>query len=475
MGCVKDKPKITITAYNQRKISEPAAFEYEDYANYQEMSSYLGYFNLIKKLDVVMAPSSEVPLYIGNCEFMNINYFFNYLLDRSSMSVKLNESIFAGGKGFSFYKAICSSLGESFERLMACLEYFIQKDQVELGTYKDLLQRGLKPIHPEGVQSFSEEQFGDDEFLFEKFDEETYTSWVKMEDMLNGEDIYVPACIILMFYKPDTMDEKRVGYATSGGLTSHYLESNGIKHGLTEIIERHEINLSWYCGIQPEEIVLDEIKNEKLDQFKDYIAEKNIRFFRHNVDQQNFHVVTAMSFDTDMTKYSFNTGGGIDEDIESAILSSMEEYTQAVNNTRKIVYAPNWLTSQFSNQVLDVNEDDNPRDFKTFYQAVSYYGLKTHQEKLDWYVKGNTQRMLSEVRENQTQEDIMTYIEKEQIRPVISRLEIADQFNHIYISKVFMKEFTPAFIAGVPALGHPKYAEYLPEDATINKEILPFP
>ncbi|WP_232713552.1 YcaO-like family protein [Bacillus xiapuensis] len=354
MGLVKAKKRVKINIQNKRKISEPPFLEYEDYTNYKEMSSYLGYFNLIKKLDVVMAPSSEIPLYIGNCEFMNINYFFNYLLRRTSMSVKLNESIFAGGKGFTLYKAICSSLGEAFERLMACLEYFEQKERIVLGSYLDLQRQGMKAIHPKEIRNFSADQLTEENFLFEEFHEDTYTSWMQMEELNTGDSIYIPACLILMYYKPQSTAEKRIGYATSGGLTSHYLEQHGIEHGLMEIIERHEINLSWYCKIKTEEIIIDQIHNKQLKRFKDYIQEKNIRFFRHNVDQQNFHVITAMSFDDDMTKYSFNTGGGISPDIERAILASMEEYTQAVNNTRKIVYAPNWLTSKFSNGVLDL-------------------------------------------------------------------------------------------------------------------------
>lgn len=475
MGFVKERSKVTVSIINKRKISEPQIIEYRDFANYKEMSSYLGYFNLVKKLDVVMAPSSELPLYIGNCEFMNINYFFNYLLRRTSMSVKLNESIFAGGKGFTLYKAICSSLGEAFERLMACLEYFEQKDHILLGSYNEIIGRGLKAIHPSDIKNFSDDQFDNDEFLFEEFQEDTYTSWLKMEDMRSGDEIYMPACLILMYYKPKSDAEKRIGYATSGGLTSHYLEEHGVQHGLMEIIERHEINLSWYCRIKPEEIVIDTIQNKQLLNFKDYIQEKNIRFFRHNVDQQNFHVITAMSFDDDMTKYSFNTGGGISPDIEKAILASMEEYTQAVNNTRKIVYAPNWLTSKFSNGVLDVNEDDDPRNFKTFYQAVSYYGLKSNQHKLDWYVKGNPQRLLSEVRAEQTSLNIREYVDENEMKPLMAKLAIGDRFKHIYISKVYMREFTPAFIAGVPVLGHEKYDEFLREGDEINQEILPFP
>ncbi|MFA9555699.1 YcaO-like family protein [Evansella sp. AB-rgal1] len=475
MGLEKNKQMVSITVLNKRKISEPASFEYEDFTNYMEMNSYLGYFNLIKKLDVVLAPSSELPLFIGNCEFMNINYFFNYLLRSTSMSVKLSESIFAGGKGFTVYKAICSSLGEAFERLMACLEYFVQKENIEIGTYKMLKEKGLTPIHPNDLRSFSDEQFLDENLLFDVFDEDTFTSWIKMIEMSSGTEVYIPACLILMYYKPKSKNEKRIGYATSGGLTSHYLEDKGIQHGLMEIIERHEINLSWYCKIQPEEIIIDDSEDPQLRKYMNYITEKNIRFFRHNVDQQNFHVITAMSFDDDMTKYSFNTGGGISPSIERAILSSLEEYTQAVNNTRKIVYAPNWLTSSYSNGVLDVNEDDDPKNFKTFYQAVSYYGLKRNQHKLDWFVKDNPKRLLSEIRETETRLNILEYIKKHNIEPYIARLDIGKQFKNIYISKVFMKEFTPAFIAGVPMFGHKKYNQYLHKDVEMNREILPFP
>lgn len=475
MGHVKKQPLLAIDIINHRKICEKPYLQYEDFVNYKEMSSYLGYFNLIKKLDVVMAPSSELPLYIGNCEFMNIDYFFNYLLRRTSMSANLSESIFAGGKGFSIYKAICSSLGEAFERIMACLEYFEQKDQIVLGSYQDLIRQGLCAIEPKEITNFSKEQFLKEDFLFYEFNEDTFTSWIKMIEIESREEVYFPASLILMYYKPKSEEEKRIGYATSGGLTSHYLEDYGVQHGLMEIIERHEINLSWYCRVRPEEIIIDHIENKQLAGLEDYIKEKKIKFFRHNVDQQNFHVVTAMSFDDDLTKYSFNTGGGVSEDIEDAILSSLTEYTQAVNNTRQIVYAPNWLTSSFSHGVLDVNEDDDPKDFKTFYQAVSYYGLKKYRNKLDWYVKGNDQRSLSELCKEQTKLPIQDYVKKNNLNPYMTHLQVANRFKYIYISKVFLKEFTPAFIAGVPMLGHSKYEEYLEDGQSMNEEILPFP
>lgn len=466
---------LKINIINRKKIIEPNIFQLEDYLNYKEMFSYVGYFNLIKKLDLILPPSSELPLYIGNCEFMNINYAFNYLLNKSSMKINLSESIFSGGKGDNFYKTICSSLGEAFERFMGCLEYFNQKDALVVGTYNELHKLGLNAINPEELKIFSKEQLEEKNFLFDDFDKNTKISWIKMYRFKNNEEIYVPSCLILMYYSPKDKSEKRIGYATSGGLTSHISEDKCIEHGILEIIERHEINLSWYCKIPPKKIILDNITNSKLKIYENYIKENNIQFYLHNVDQQNFHVVTAISFDDDINKYAFNAGGGISEDIELAILSAIQEYAQSVNNTRKIIYAPSWITSIFSNNVLNVNKDDDPREFKTFYQAVSYYGLKEHSHKLDWYIKNNINILLSDIQKNQPKLSILDYIKDKKIDPIYLKLKVDNNFKYIHIAKIFMTEFSSAFIAGFPAFGHKSYSKYLRKNESINSDILPFP
>lgn len=466
---------LTIITHNHRKISEPAVFQIDDFLNYREMMNYLGYFNLIKKLDIVLAPFSELPLFIGNCEFANIDYIFNYLLGRSSQTISLSESIFAGGKGFTYYKAICSSLGEAFERFMACLEYFVQQKNFVVASYKELCGQNLHAANPKDYLLFSLEQHKQYNFLFDRLDEDSKIGWIPMKEYRTEREILFPACLVLMYYVQQANDEARIGYSTSGGLTSHFEPERGTLHGIEEIIERHEINLSWYCKVPPKEIVLDKVENPRLLKFEEYIKDKNIHFYRHNVDQDNFHVVTAMSFDQDMTKYSFNAGGGVANDIESAIVGALEEYMQSVNNTRKIVYAPDWVTSRFSNRVLEVHEGDDPKNFKTFYQAVSFYGLACYKERLNWFVKGNTKIKLSKLRKMQTGLSVAEYITQNNVEPVYMILNMQECFRRIYISKVYMKEFSPAFIAGIPALGHPCYSIYLKEGETINENILPFP
>lgn len=466
---------LKIKVQNHKKISEPSEFKVEDFLNYREMMNYLGYFNLIKKLDIVLAPYSELPLFIGNCEFSNIDYIFNYLLGNTGQSLSLSESIFAGGKGFTYYKAICSSLGEAFERLMACFEYFEQENNLVVSSYKDLVNKNINAANPADYSLFAKDQHEEKNFLFDKFNEDSIIGWVPMKEYRTDEEILFPASLVLMYYVQQEKNEDRIGYSTSGGLTSHFEYNRGILHGIEEIIERHEINLSWYCKNPPKAIILDKVKNSKLLKFKEYIRDKNINFYLHNVDQENFHVVTAMSFDEDMTKYSFNAGGGVSNDIESAILSSLEEYMQSINNTRKIVYAPNWITSKFSNQVLDVHEGDDPKNFKTFYQAVSYYGLSCYKRELDWFVKGNDKIKLSEIRKEQLGLSVKEYVEKNDIKPVYTVLKMQERFRRIYIAKVYMKEFSTAFIAGVPALGHKAYEKFLPKGENLNKRILPFP
>lgn len=47
---------LIIKARNHRKISEPAEFQIEDFLNYQEMITYLGYFNPIEKVETEEIP-----------------------------------------------------------------------------------------------------------------------------------------------------------------------------------------------------------------------------------------------------------------------------------------------------------------------------------------------------------------------------------------------------------------------------------
>ncbi len=48
MGSLTKKGRLlTIQIINKRKISEPPLMEYDDYINYSEMISYLGYFNFV--------------------------------------------------------------------------------------------------------------------------------------------------------------------------------------------------------------------------------------------------------------------------------------------------------------------------------------------------------------------------------------------------------------------------------------------
>lgn len=466
---------MKIKVVNHQKICEPYIFEHEDYVNYKEMMNYLGYFNLVKKVDIVLSPSNELSLFIGNTQFTSIDYIINYILEQTSLSENISDSVFAGGKGFSMYKAICSSFGEAFERFVGLFEYFQIYNKLIFSTSRELSASGKEVIGPKEIQNFRDEDFSKKTFLFDRFDEDTKICWVKGERYFTGEPVYFPASLMLIFYKPLFKEEKRIGYSTSGGLTSHYTYEGGKKHGLTEIMERNEINLTWYVNKQPKLIDLDEVRSKKLKKLLPYINENNIKFFLHNQDQQDFYVVTSMSFDQDLKQFSFNTGGGIDSDIEKAILHSLEEYVQSINNTRKIVYAPNWTTSLFSNYILSVEPDDDPRDFKTFYQAVSYYGLKEHQDKLNWYVKNNEKISLTSLHEIQNEKDIEKFLIKENIDPIFFSFEVAKQFKRIFISKVYIPEYTPAFIAGIPMLGHEKYDLHLAEGTDFRKDILPYP
>ncbi|EUJ21525.1 hypothetical protein MAQA_02292 [Listeria aquatica FSL S10-1188] len=70
---------------------------------------------------------------------------------------------------------------------------------------------------------------------------------------------------------------------------------------------------------------------------------------------------------------------------------------------------------------------------------------------------------------------LKNFLKKNNIDPIYFPYKISKRFKNIYISKVYIPEFTPAFIAGQPMLGHDKYETYLVEGTTYRKDILPYP
>lgn len=156
----------------------------------------------------------------------------------------LSKSLFGGGKGYTYSKLYISTLGEMFERIIGAFSYFWFNSSFLFGSYSELSNEKHHLIPPDKIEIFAEEQFTP-EFHYRKFDKNTKIRWVEGSRLKSGEKVYVPAQLVFIYYPLEVKGEARIGYATSGGLSLHDNRELALYHGITECIERDQINLRW--------------------------------------------------------------------------------------------------------------------------------------------------------------------------------------------------------------------------------------
>lgn len=481
---------MRISVINSDSIRYSYQSSYDTYKAYTELEKYYGPYELFSKVTTYFRSTYELPSYIGKGVYNDIDYMIQKMNNKMSQNPNLSKSLFGGGKGNSFSKLYISTLGEMFERIIGALSYYRFKDQFIFGSYNDL-KDNFNLYSPDQLFIFAKEQFTED-FLYENFTKDTKIRWVEGEKLLSGKKVYVPAQLIFIFFPFEKENEERIGYATSGGLSLHDNKELALFHGITECIERDAINVRWYNNIPPDIIDFNELNNlspygkQVLDHKK--TIERKISAYYHNIDLDEFPVVTALSYDQDITKFSFCAGGGVDSTLETAVESSFREYGQSELNLRSLFYNPNWYSSKSMIELFGF-EDFDLKNMTLFYEIVPYYGLKKHRNMLNWYISKNNKKHVSkegiiQISDFKNQyEYLIATLKKYNIEPIIFDLT-PKGFNFIRLIKSYIPELTSAFLPNAPCLGHPRFYHLAYENGLsdsvltfeeLNKDPLPFP
>lgn len=358
-------------------------------------------------------------------------------------------------------------LGEAVERVIGSYAYF-EKDMGEIiyGSYNSLAGKGINCIKPDELPLFHEEQYKEKNFPYKPFTKDSQLGWIKGKKLISGDDIYLPAQLIMIFYSPKRQEDL-IGYATSGGLDSHINVYEGIYHGICELIERDAVNIRWICKIPPEKIIFT--KNDILSSNLRYMLEAieglpmNIDFYYHSTDIKEIPVVTAISIEKHFKKYSYHPGGGADANIEIAILRSLTEFTQAERNLKLALLFPSRGHSYSIDKVFGIDKDAPVSKINIFFKVVVYYGYKKNLEKLRWYlnegkslpIKSIPSTMLSDSKEKY--DFILKVMKKHNIDPIFFDFTPAI-FNKLKLIKVFIPELTLPFLTSHPYLGHSRYS-----------------
>lgn len=462
--------------------------KYSTYKAYTELERYYGPYEMFEKVSTFYRSCYELPSYIGKGVYNNIDYMIQKMNQDMGNDPALSKSLFGGGKGYTYSKLYISTLGEMFERIIGAFSYFVFKDKFIFGSYKELKDK-YNLMSPQDMQIFAKEQFTT-EFHYRDFTEDTKIRWVEGTKLLGGEKVYVPAQLVFIYYPMEIHGERKIGYATSGGLSLHDDRELALYHGITECIERDQINLRWYNHIPPEKINYEDFydfsKYGKSIIAHEKKINKDVISYYHNMDIHEVPVVTSISFDEELDKFSFCAGGGSGDTVEDAIESAFREYGQSELNLRNLFYCPEWYSSK---AMLDLFgfEDFNLQNMTLFYEIVPYYGLKKNRHLLNWYFKGNNEDFHAHAKDFVDEKDyyqrMIQILEKHEINPIIFDLSPHD-FHFIKLMKSFIPELTFAFLPNAPCLGNHRfydvayingYSDHIFTFEELNREALPFP
>ncbi|OZD03444.1 hypothetical protein CH275_16915 [Rhodococcus sp. 06-235-1A] len=135
-----------------------------------------------------------------------------------------------------------AAVGESVERYSAA---WIPVDALEFGSTEDLSRRGLTTVDLATLPLFSDEQYAQTGFRFERPTSETALHWRESSDLATGRIVHVPAQLVHLSAGFPT-PESHIGYATSSGLAFHATPIEAVLGGTFELFERDAFVQTWY-------------------------------------------------------------------------------------------------------------------------------------------------------------------------------------------------------------------------------------
>ncbi|MCX7816677.1 MAG: YcaO-like family protein [Syntrophales bacterium] len=179
-----------------------------------------------------------------------------------------NSTTFHTGKGTTNVQAQVSLTMEAVERFSS--EYDPSKEgRLIKGSWKELKKK-FNILHPtELILS----QFAD-------YDENHEISWVEGFDLINSENILVPACAV---FHPFENSETFLLSTHTNGIASGNTMEEAILHGVFEVIERDAISIVKFSRNKREQVIIgDEQENEFLQNLHKHFHKAQLELTLYN-------------------------------------------------------------------------------------------------------------------------------------------------------------------------------------------------
>ena len=184
-------------------------------------------------VDKTLLHVNEIAKEIGLTRIADITYMDKlYIPNYSSVLPGTEDYIWVySGKGPTKQHAKASAIMESIERYSSLPRSYTKK--FVTGTYNELT-KSYSILHPYEVIEPLSFDFHDDMFM----------DYVKGFDIINNEDILVPAGLGLFRYNPSSPSINPFAFQHTNGLASGNVLEEAVCHALAEVIERDAISLA---------------------------------------------------------------------------------------------------------------------------------------------------------------------------------------------------------------------------------------
>jgi ribosomal protein S12 methylthiotransferase accessory factor len=136
--------------------------------------------------------------------------------------------------------AEAAAIGEALERYAAS---YVPERRLVVASAEEL---GPRAVEPERFALFSDLQHASPGFPFHPFRDDTVVSWVDGFAIPGGEPVYLPAQLVYMPWRRQSLGEVRIGHATSSGLACAPTLEEAVLTGLLELVERDAFMLTWH-------------------------------------------------------------------------------------------------------------------------------------------------------------------------------------------------------------------------------------
>lgn len=423
--------------------------------------------------------------YAGHAELIDIDGLLADLYGQPSMAAGVNDTLFGGGKGFALSGVTLSTLGEAIERVVAGLvsgAKLMPSERIT-ATYREMTASGYSCLSPSEVHLFSEEQYEQPSFLYRRFTEDVPVQWVRGRRLSSWLDVWVPAQLVDMVHIFDP-NEEIVGYPVSGGLSCHTSFRDAVYHGLTEVIERDAVNVSWYTDSGPDILEFDAETRLVLGPIADRLEldHSDVYILKHHSDVCTASTFSVVGIQDWLPRRRYCAGGGCDYSPARALRKAAAEFGQTRSTLSLANAAPGSAVGRSVRTMFDWEAARSLSEITLFFQAIGFYGLPENECHLDFYFGGKridgSCALPYPEREIWSASDSLQALSGELmehgIDPIVLDYSHPD-WMQLNVVKVFVPELTTPFLQSRPMLGHPRLQAVRPALRRVDGNVLPLP